>query len=150
MCWQTAGGWQGFEKTFKAGLNRAINSVAMTTSAQIIAPPGRTIGCWCARVCLRRPLNLVFRCQCAVRFGCAQGKHRSYTLSKFVEDWVSRTICPAYHMPCGTAPTTSDAIAWFRGGLQWYDEAGVPGKSSRHAFSSLVCISSESCSIASC
>jgi hypothetical protein len=37
MCWQTADGWQGFDGTFKAALNDALNG------ARLIAPPGRTI-----------------------------------------------------------------------------------------------------------
>jgi hypothetical protein len=55
MCWRTPSLWQGFEGTFKAALNDALNG------AQLIVPPGRTINSCCAQVCLRRLLNLDLR-----------------------------------------------------------------------------------------
>ena len=68
-----------------------------------------------------------------VRSGCARGHHRSVKVSEIVADWVSRTLCPAWHCPMGMAQSVNDSVSWFRQGLEWVDEAGKPGQSNRHA-----------------
>ena len=41
----------------------------------------------------------------SARFGCAQGKHRAKVCAEIVEDWVSRSVCCAWHIPLGTCGT---------------------------------------------
>ena len=45
-------------------------------------------------------------------------------VSEIVTDWVSRTLCPAWHVPVGEAPNVNEAANWLRQGLEWVDFGG--------------------------
>ena len=80
-------------------------------------------------------------------------------VSEIVTDWVSRTLCPAWHCPMGMAQSVNDSVNWFRQGLEWVDMAGKPGQSNRHAKAlsharlsigvslATTCVCTESCSM---
>jgi hypothetical protein len=44
------------------------------------------------------------------------------TLMDLVDDWVSRTICPCWHVRLGAAEDFHAATAWLRQGLRWLDK----------------------------
>lgn len=69
-----------------------------------------------------------------VRCGCAQGKHRAKTVMNLVEDWLSRTICPCWHVRLGEAEGYHAATAWLRQGIQYLKKQGeFADPWSRHA-----------------
>jgi hypothetical protein len=57
-----------------------------------------------------------------VRFGCAQGKHRALTLGQLLEDWVSRTICPTWHINLGLLEVLPEAAQALDAGLAWIED----------------------------
>jgi hypothetical protein len=57
-----------------------------------------------------------------VRFGCAQGKDRALTLGQLLEDWVSRTICPTWHINIGLLEQLPEAAQALDAGFAWIED----------------------------
>jgi hypothetical protein len=64
-----------------------------------------------------------------VRFACAQGKHRAFTMGSIFEDWLQRSFCPVWHIALGKEDDYFDVAKALQDGLNWLEDTtiGQPG-----------------------
>jgi hypothetical protein len=84
---------------------------------------------------------------CSARLGCTGGKFRALILAQLLDDWVSRTICPTWHMPLGETTDVDTAVNWLQTGTAWIADAS---KTPRLAFGLLLPSHATGASFADC
>jgi hypothetical protein len=71
---------------------------------------------------------MIKSCDCRLsisfaRYGCAQGKHRAYIVGSLIEDWISRSVCAAWHIGLGRLEDTKEACeCHLKAGIDWLEK----------------------------
>lgn len=71
---------------------------------------------------------MIKSCDCRLsisfaRYGCAQGKHRANIMGSLMEDWISRSVCAAWHIGLGYLDDTKETCeSNLKAGIEWLEK----------------------------